>query len=688
MIGTTRWRRRTRPGSKLGRRNVSPRLERMEERTCLSGLTAALGVASPVNGQLNFAIDSYITGRADVTKTFGAASDIPVAGDFTGSGLTTVGVFRPSTGTWILDTKNNGTAGVTLQFGGPKWKPVVGDVNGDGRTDLGLYDPTTGVWGFTTDLSGRVSVAFKYGGTAGDVPLLFDFNHDGVDDPVIYNNGQWLVDTNSDRVPDQIYRFGGAGLATGATPIVFDLYGTHDPALAVVFPQANGTLMWYINPSRDGKTYGKYQFGSNGSTPITGNFTTASTLFVNPAIGWDGAGAGTFASPYKTINAAVAAAAPGTTIRLAVGYYPENVNIVNKSNLKIVGAGLYSSIINPPSKDAFFVYQSSNIVFDKMWLLSPGTDGRGILALAASVETYLIRTDGTRWLGIEVVGQNGWVSTLTARYSRFDGIQTIAGVYLEDAANANLYGISASGIGFATDYTGYSSGLVVNKSSTAYVDQSTFYHNRDDGVMATGTSRLEMVNSYTGDHPEGFGAIILQGATAIFRNVTFANIGTNFGPTGGTNGIEFADDFTGYGYVENSRFYNCTANGIFVHSAPNQIQILNNVFSGNWAGVTLHADAAQPIYVRVAGNSFLTPANATYQTFGVTATGSRSHLVVGGPGANQNYFDGFANHQFIAMNDGTSSNQPWLGWPDVTVLENIYKRNGMTISPADAITQR
>lgn len=669
-----------------GRRRITPGLERMEVRTCLSGLPAGLGVATPVNGSLVFVIDGDANGSADIARPFGSDTDIPVFGDFTASTLTNIGIYRPSTGTWAIDTKNNGTVGLVVSFGAPGWKPVTGDVNGDGRTDLGLYDPNTGTWAFCTDLSGRVNLTFRYGGSRGDVPLLADFNHDGIDDPVIYNGGNWLVDTNSDRIPDQTYRFGGAALApAGATPMAVDLAGTHDPALVLVAPQPDGQLNWYVNPSRDGRTYSTYRLGLNGSTPYSGNFSTANSLFVNPATGADGAGAGSYAAPFKTISAAVNAAAPGTTIRLASGVYAENVIINAKSNLKVVGTGMYSSIIAPASKDAFFVYMSSNIHFDDLWLLSGGTDGRGIVVLGSSVVTNLIRTNNTRWIGLLAGGANGQVATVTSRYSRFDGIQTIAGVYLDNAAIGNFYGISASEIGFATNYTGDCAGLVVQGTSVARVDQSTFYHNRDNGVTANTGGRLEMSNSYSGNHIQGFGASLFNNSTAIFNNNTFANNGVTFGAVGGMNGIEFAYNFTGWGFVANSRFLNNTANGIYIQSSPNQIQIVNNYFSGNWAGVTLHADQPQDINVLIKGNTFVTPADATYETFGVTATGRKAHMILGGSGADQNTFDGFLDYRFVGLNHKGGLQNQELGCPDVTVLGNVFRRKGQTISVGQAV---
>ncbi len=39
---------------------------------------------------------------------FGGPGDLPVTGDWTGTGRTAIGIFRPSDRTWILDLNDNG----------------------------------------------------------------------------------------------------------------------------------------------------------------------------------------------------------------------------------------------------------------------------------------------------------------------------------------------------------------------------------------------------------------------------------------------------------------------------------------------------------------------------------------------------------------------------------------------------
>ena len=86
--------------------------------------------------------------RSDVIDhvyRYGASGDVPVAGDWTGGGVTTIGVFRD--GLWYLDTLGNGhwsPGDQIVKFGLPGDIPVVGDWTGDGIKKLGVY--LNGTW--------------------------------------------------------------------------------------------------------------------------------------------------------------------------------------------------------------------------------------------------------------------------------------------------------------------------------------------------------------------------------------------------------------------------------------------------------------------------------------------------------------------------------------------------------------
>ncbi len=87
--------------------------------------------------------------------TFGAAGDIPVVGDWNGDGRTKIGIFR--NGNWYLDYPGTGVwvgCGTTATtdrcyegtFGAAGDIPVVGDWTGDGITKIGVYRDSAKAW--------------------------------------------------------------------------------------------------------------------------------------------------------------------------------------------------------------------------------------------------------------------------------------------------------------------------------------------------------------------------------------------------------------------------------------------------------------------------------------------------------------------------------------------------------------
>jgi hypothetical protein len=112
----------------------------------------------------------------------GVSGDLPVTGDWTGSGTSKIGIFRLGF-YWLLDANGNGTYdgnGVgqdyAFPYGGvPQDLPVVGDWNGSGITKVGVFRE-----GFFWVLDGNnpgdsthsVGLAFAFGGISGDKPVV------------------------------------------------------------------------------------------------------------------------------------------------------------------------------------------------------------------------------------------------------------------------------------------------------------------------------------------------------------------------------------------------------------------------------------------------------------------------------------------------------------------------------------
>ncbi len=132
------------------------------------------------------------TPRMDVIDhvfRFGMSKDYPIAGDWNGDGIRSIGVFRH--GTWYLDVDGDGRnteRDAIVTYGEDGDIPVVGDFNGDGMDQIGVY--RRGVW--ITDSNGNRELdahdeVFKMG-DAESLPVVGDWDGDGTDDRAIYRD--------------------------------------------------------------------------------------------------------------------------------------------------------------------------------------------------------------------------------------------------------------------------------------------------------------------------------------------------------------------------------------------------------------------------------------------------------------------------------------------------------------------
>ena len=170
----------------------------------------------------------------DRQYNFGITGDIPVFGEWNGTTLTEIGVFRPSTHTFYLDYDGNGVwngAAVDKQynFGMTGDIPVSADWNIDGIPEIGVFRPSTHM--FYLDYNGNgvwngASVDKQYNfGINGDTPVSGDWNFDGIPEIGVFRPSTHLfyLDYNGNgiwngSVTDRQYNFG----ITGDTPIIGD----------------------------------------------------------------------------------------------------------------------------------------------------------------------------------------------------------------------------------------------------------------------------------------------------------------------------------------------------------------------------------------------------------------------------------------------------------------------------------
>lgn len=120
---------------------------------------------------------------------FGAGGEVPIAGDWNGDGIRSIGTFK--NGQWRFDTDGDGRhskGDETALFGEEADKPVVGDFNGDGTEEIGIY--RAGRWIIDTNGNRQIDAEDQQLdlGDAAHEPVVGDFNGDGTDEPGLYRS--------------------------------------------------------------------------------------------------------------------------------------------------------------------------------------------------------------------------------------------------------------------------------------------------------------------------------------------------------------------------------------------------------------------------------------------------------------------------------------------------------------------
>ncbi len=137
--------------------------------------------------------------RSDVIDhvfRFGGDTDQPVAGDFNGDGVSTLGVFN--NGKWRIDVNGDGRFSEAddsfFDFGQSGDIAVVGDFNGDGLDEVAVVRGRDLI--VDSNGNGKLDATdrvFEIEGEAGQV-VVGDFNGDGVDEAAFYSSLHGLTE--------------------------------------------------------------------------------------------------------------------------------------------------------------------------------------------------------------------------------------------------------------------------------------------------------------------------------------------------------------------------------------------------------------------------------------------------------------------------------------------------------------
>jgi hypothetical protein len=235
--------------------------------------------------------DSNTTGGADIMAGYGPPGGnwTPLVGDWTGSGVDTIGLYNPATGYFYLRNSNTtGVGDITFFYGDPtqNWIPVVGDWTGQKSSagfpidSIGLYDPKTCTWYLRNELTtGVADITIGYGPPeAGWEPIVGDWDGNGTTTVGLYNpaNGYfYLRNSNTTGVGNISFFYGDP--TKNWTPVAGDWTGAGHDSIGMYDP-STGT--WYLrNELSTGVADITFGFGSPGAgwLPVVGDWSDTSS---------------------------------------------------------------------------------------------------------------------------------------------------------------------------------------------------------------------------------------------------------------------------------------------------------------------------------------------------------------------------------------------------------------------------
>jgi hypothetical protein len=208
--------------------------------------------------------NSNTAGFADIIATYGSQGDQPLAGDYNGDNVDTIGTYR--NGTFFLRNSNStGFADLIIDFGLPGDLAIIGDWNGDGTDTIGVYRNGT-FFLRNTNTTGPADITFTLG-IPGDIPMAGDWNGDGIDTVGVFrpsNGAIFLKNSNSTGFADIMITFG----IPGDSPVAGDWNGDGIDTIGVY---RSGTF-FLRNTNTSGFADLVFAFGNPGDRPIAGDW--------------------------------------------------------------------------------------------------------------------------------------------------------------------------------------------------------------------------------------------------------------------------------------------------------------------------------------------------------------------------------------------------------------------------------
>ncbi len=213
--------------------------------------------------------NSLSTGSAESTFDFGLEDDVPLIGDFSNSGVRTVGMVRGTRHgiagredrlTWYLrQVEGPGDPDLVVEYGRPGDIPLIGDWNGNGVHTIGVRRGNR--WLLKNENSpGPADYDFTFG-EPDDIPIVGDWDGSGRSRIGVVRGNQWLLRLAlSSGAPNYDFTFAGSG-----HPVTGDWDGDGSTGVGW-FDSGTWT---FRNAHTSGGPEGTFDFGDPNGLPLT-----------------------------------------------------------------------------------------------------------------------------------------------------------------------------------------------------------------------------------------------------------------------------------------------------------------------------------------------------------------------------------------------------------------------------------
>lgn len=232
--------------------------------SCLHPSSVYPALPAVVSGTTVQLRHSLSGGSAQTTYPYGEPGDVHLMADWTGSGVRTPAVVRgvrrgaagdPALTWYIRQVEGEGQPDLVFRFGQAGDIPVVGDWNGDGVATAGVVRGNRWLLR-NSNSAGPPDFDFEFG-QADDTPVVGRWT-DGRTRPGVVRGNTWIVQT-MDSGATNTFEFGPGGI-----PVVGDWTGS-----GVDRPGWFNDGTWYIrNGLSSGPVDTTFEFGADGDIPL------------------------------------------------------------------------------------------------------------------------------------------------------------------------------------------------------------------------------------------------------------------------------------------------------------------------------------------------------------------------------------------------------------------------------------